>query len=168
MWLILTSGTVLFNQNDIVPYVLIFDTFLVIAQLISVKKLLRANYCNIYIHIGLITLFVMLTVIVNSDYGSLLTYARVLLMIFLAFGTSLILENEMIAATFTKVIIILAGISIIFFYTGFVNNNISYFPVILFNNLTYVNAFIYILLEITEDRNFGIFSISMRAILHKG
>lgn len=157
VWIVVTSGGVFFNSDPVVRYALVFDVLLVLAQLKSVGKVLLSRYANQCALIILMVVCVTLSVLANSDYASLLTYARLVVILTLAFGTSLLMENEAIAETFVKVVVILAGISLILFYSEIVDNSAGLFPVIEFHDYRYVNAFFYLFFESIERRNLSIF-----------
>jgi hypothetical protein len=93
----------------------------------------------------------------NSDYTSILTYLRLILVIILALGTTLLVDNELIVKIFVKVVIFLAGISLILFYSKFIESYASFFPVIEFHGHQYVNAFVYLFFDSVEKRNLSIF-----------
>ena len=154
-WIIVTSGGVLFNAQNVVPYVMVFDVLLVFAQVILARRALLTR--GRVVLFALLVACVVLSVIANSDYAPFLSYARLLLIIALALGTCLLVGNEVIATTFVKVVVALAGISVFFFYSKIVDSNASIFPVIAFYDNTYVNAFIYLSLYMLEHRNLGIF-----------
>lgn len=155
VWIIITSGGVMLNHYSVVPYTLIFDVTLVFSQFMLVRKALRFNERAMFY--VLLVACVILSVIANSDYESYLAYARLLLIIALAFGSSLLLANEVIAETFVKFVVGLAGVSIIFFYTGFLEGNAGLFPVLEFADRLYVNAFVYLFHDNADIRNLGIF-----------
>lgn len=157
VWIIITSGSVFFNQYDSVKYTLIVDLFIVFVQFMSVRKKLLSRYQGqIFLYLSITACF-LLSVIGNSDYAFILSYARVLLVIALALGTSLLVPNDVIVATLVKVVVALAGISVLFFYSGIIDRYSNLFPVIQFRENYYVNAFIYLFHDSIDDRNLGIF-----------
>lgn len=159
VWIILTSGGIWFGTLAATPYVLLFDVLLIFVQFTLVcRMLLTRSYDRspviLFIVLGVC---VLMSIISNSDYASFLSYARLMLIILLAFGTSLLLANDVIATVFVKVVVVLAGISVFCFFTKIIDNNASIFPTIVSYDYTYVNAFIYVILDSVERRNTGIY-----------
>lgn len=158
VWIIITSGGVFFNSDAIIRITLVFDVFLVMGQIALLNKrvILKRNAAPL-VQLILMVISVVFAIIANSDYSSWLTYARLFLVLALAMGTSLLIDNHRIVQVFIKTVIALALISLIMFYSEFVARNDSLFPVINFYEHQYVNGFIYLHYRDIEPRNFSIF-----------
>lgn len=157
IWIIVTSGGVFFNSRAIVNITLILDVFLLMAQIALMHKFILKRHATPFGYLVLMITCVLFSIILNLDFSAWLSYARLFLILTLAFGTSLLIDNDRIVQVFVKVVIALAVASVILFYSEFVARNASLFPVIDFYDYKYINALIYLHFESVESRNFGIF-----------
>ena len=156
-WVVVSSGGVFLNSKAVVNFVLVFDVMLLSFLLASIyQKIVRQHLAAVGYFL-LLTFVVMLSTIANADLSSLLTYARLILMLLLSMAVALALDKEKILSVFVKTVVVIAAFSVLFFYTGLVEQYAWMFPVIEFNDNNYVNAFVYLHFNSVEPRNFGIF-----------
>ena len=140
-WIVITSGSVYFNSESTIGVVLILDATLTAYQLLLARRIICRSP-KALIHLALMIICVVLSILANADFTSILTYARLILVLTLAFGASQLIDNRKIAEVFAKTAIVIASISVLFFYTGIVENNPTLFPTIDFHDHQYTNAFI--------------------------
>lgn len=157
IWIIIISGGVFLNSESIGHYALIGSAFIVLVQFAFNWRLVFSIYVNRIGLFLLVTFVVLLTIIANSDYASVLTYVNFILILALALGASMLVSNALLAEVFVKVVLFLALVSIFFFYTELIDKNANYFPVIEFHDHQYVNAFVYLFFDGLERRNLSIF-----------
>lgn len=157
LWVIISSGGVFLNSKAIVNFTLLFSVALFVVQIVLLRKLLFKRFSAPVMYWLLICVCVLLSVLVNWDLDSFLTYARLILILSLALGTSLLVSNDRIAELFVRIVFVLALVSIVLFYSDLVGRNSGFFPVIEFNGNKYVNGFFYLHFNSVENRNFSIF-----------
>lgn len=156
-WIVVTSGGVYFNSKAVVNYLLIFDVVLVTFLLASSYREIVRLHLNALGYFLMLVFVVLLSTIANTDFSSLLTYARLILMLLLAMGVALTLDRGGVYRVFVKTVVVIAAFSVLFFYSGFVEKYAGLFPIIEFNEKDYSNAFVYVHFESVEPRNFGIY-----------
>lgn len=157
VWVVVTSGGVFFISEDIVRLTLLFNVFLVFLQFLVIGKrfyLRRGIELAVYFFL---VLFVVISVILNSDYESWLTYARLLVVVAVALGTSVLVSNRVFAVCFVKTIFFLSVVSLGFYYLEIVDNYPQFFSILDFHDKRYHNAFVYLSLDGIDNRNLGIF-----------
>ena len=156
-WIVVTSGGVFLNSKAVINHVLIFDVVLVSFLLASIyRKIVRYHLAAVSYFL-LLTFVVLLSTIANADFASLLTYARLVLVLLLSMVVALALDKDKILNIFVKTVLFIAAFSVLFFYTGLVEQYAGLLPVVEFNDNNYVNAFVYLYFDSIERRNFGIF-----------
>lgn len=156
-WIVVSSGGVFLNSKAVVNYTLIFDVFLVSFLLASIYRKIVRHHLAAAGYFLLLTILVLLSTIANADFASVLTYARLILMLLLSMAVALALDKDKILNVFVKTVVFVAAFSVLFFYTGIIEQYAGLFPVIEFNDNNYVNAFVYLYFDSVEPRNFGIF-----------
>lgn len=157
IWIIVTSGGVYFNSQGVVQFSLVFNVLLILFQQFYAWRVLVSVHKEEVLIFLLILGLVILTILSNSDYSSLLSYARFLVVLALVLSTSVIVSSRQFAEIFVKTVIFLSAVSVLFFYSDFLIENAGIFPAIYFYENIYINAFVYIMLVGLENRNLGIF-----------
>lgn len=157
VWLVVTSGGVFFNSQSVTPITLMFNVALVILLLLTVPSRRLSRMANEWAVLALLIVLVVISVMANGDYASLLSYARLCLTLVLAFSVCALVPVPLFAKVFVKTVVVISAVSLALFYTDLVISYSSLFPVIEFYQNNYINAFVYLSLDGLEQRNLAIF-----------
>lgn len=157
LWVILTSGGAYYNSAGVVNVVLLVSVVLFILQLSFCWRVIKRAHGKVLIYAALSAALVFLSMIANSDYSSFLSYARIVVVIFLALTTVLFLGVDQFLVRCVHVIFLVAIISLVLFYSQILPNFSSIFPTFVSNEYSYLNAFLYSEIDGAERRNAGPF-----------
>lgn len=157
VWVVVTSGGVFFISEDVVRITLLFNVFLVFLQFLVIGSRLHERCAVELLVFFILTLFIVVSAVINSDYASWLTYARFVVVLAVALGTGILIPNRMFAVYFVRTVVVLAGASLVFYYLDIVETYSQFFSTLDFHEKRYYNAFIYLSLDGIDSRNLGIF-----------
>lgn len=157
-WILLTSGTVLPNVQGNIRLTLGISALLFLAQLaVLFRRAGRKNIALALVAYFFICLLVTISITANSDFSSILTYARMMLAIGIACGCAILIDKDEGIRFFVGFVSLVAFVSLVFFYCGLIERYSLYFDTLNLNNARYYNSYAYVQLIGAEFRNSGIY-----------
>jgi hypothetical protein len=158
VWILSTSGTVLPNITENVRFTLLLSAGVLLLQLVLLLKGLRkrAVFAALAAYV-ILSMFVVTSMIANSDFASYLTYARLLMAVAMACGCGVLLDKSTGVRTFVNFVTLISGISLIFFFGDFVTRLPGLFEISILNETPYHSSLLYVELVAETSRNTAIY-----------
>lgn len=158
-WIILISGAwVLPRENWFRIFVILMNTSYIFFNILKMKKMLfRSKKSAIFL--VMIFFSLLISILINGDLASWLTYLSVYVIIITAYFIAENIPINVFFKTFSKIITIIAIISLIFMliHPFLSQMDLSMFSLVIGQSSAYVNLLVYLYPLVGEYRNTGVF-----------